>query len=95
MGLIATLRSGTALADPRLEALRQFVRAIVLDRGRPSAAHWQAMDRAGFSAEQALEALLGAAVYLMSTLTNVLTGAELDPAFEAFRWPARPDTLKA
>jgi AhpD family alkylhydroperoxidase len=85
-GLIAALRSGSPLADPRLEALRRFVRAIVVDRGRPSAEHWQALDRAGFSEEQALEALLGASVYLMSTLTNVMTGAELDAAFEPFRW---------
>jgi AhpD family alkylhydroperoxidase len=85
-GLIAALRSGSALADPRLEALRQFVRAVVVERGRPSATHWVAMDRAGFSAEQALDALLGACVYLTSTLTNVLTGAQLDAPFEAFRW---------
>jgi AhpD family alkylhydroperoxidase len=85
-GMIAALRSGAPLADPRLEALRRFVRAIVGDRGRPAAEHWQALDRAGFSEEQALEALLGACVYLTSTLTNVLTGAELDAPFEAFRW---------
>lgn len=84
--LIAALRSGHPLAEPRLEALRRFVTAIVVERGRPGEAEWSAFLEAGYTAEQALEALLGAGVYLLSTLTNVFTKAELDSAFEAFRW---------
>ena len=84
--LVAALRSGGALTDARLEALRRFVRALVLQHGRPSAAEWKAMDDAGYSAEQTLDALLGVGVYLTSTLTNVVTDSQLDPPFEAFRW---------
>lgn len=86
--LIAALRNGSPLAEPRLEALRQFVRALVVARGRPSEAEWRALLVAGFEPQQALEALLGTGVYLLSTLTNVLTRAELDPPFEPFRWHA-------
>jgi AhpD family alkylhydroperoxidase len=85
-GFVASLRAGTALADSRLEALRSFVREIVRDRGRVSAARLQALDAVGFSEEQALDVLLGVGVYLLSTLTNVVTGAEIDPPFEPFRW---------
>jgi signal transduction histidine kinase len=80
------LRAGRELADPRLEALRRFVRAIVRELRRPEPAEWQALERAGFSERQALDALLGVGVYLLSTLSNVLTESELDPPFEAFRW---------
>jgi uncharacterized peroxidase-related enzyme len=84
--LIAALRAGTSLAEPRLEALRRFARDLVRMHGRVPEERWQALERAGFSEEQALDALLGVGVYLLSTLTNVVTGAELDPPFVAFRW---------
>jgi uncharacterized peroxidase-related enzyme len=84
--LIAALRDGTSLADPRLEALRQFARDLVRMRGRVPEERWQVLERAGFSEEQALDVLLGVGVYLLSTLTNVVTGAELDPPFVPFRW---------
>jgi AhpD family alkylhydroperoxidase len=84
--LVQALRAGAPLADARLEALRLFVRSLVRDRGRVPADRWQALEQAGFSEEQALELLLGTSVYLFSTLSNVLTGSELDPAFAAFEW---------
>jgi alkylhydroperoxidase family enzyme len=85
-GFVESLRSGSSLRDARLEALHQFVRELVRNRGRASAEGWRAMDAAGFSEEQVLEAVLGIGVYLLSTLSNVVTRAELDPPFEPFRW---------
>jgi AhpD family alkylhydroperoxidase len=87
--LVRALRAGAPLEEPRLEALRLFVRAIVRERGRVPADRWAALERAGFDEAQALEILLGASVYMLSTLTNVLTEAEDDPAFAAFHW--RPE----
>jgi AhpD family alkylhydroperoxidase len=84
--LVDALRAGAPLEDPRLEALRRFVRALVGARGRVSAEEWKAMDDGGFTEEQALDAVLGMGVYMLSTLTNVVTSAELDPPFEPFRW---------
>lgn len=80
------LRAGTTLPDAKLEALRQFARDIVRLHGRVPEARSQALAQAGYSEQQALDALLGVGVYLMSTLTNIVSGAELDPAFAAFRW---------
>lgn len=85
-GFVEAMRAGTQLSDPRLEALHQFVREIVRSRGRVSDASWSALEAAGYTETQALDALLGTSVYLLSTLANVLTRAELDPPFEAFRW---------
>jgi AhpD family alkylhydroperoxidase len=92
--LVLALRAGTSLPDPRLEAVRLFVQAVVRQRGRVPAETWETLERAGFGEAQALEILLGTSVYLLSTLTNVLTGAEDDPAFAAFRWQ-RPDATRA
>jgi uncharacterized peroxidase-related enzyme len=92
--LVQALRAGTALEGPRLEALRLFVRAVVRERGRVPEERWAALERAGFDEGQALEILLGTSVYLLSTLTNVLTGAEDDLAFAAFRW-RRPERDRA
>ena len=85
-GFVESLRAGTSLGEPRLETLRLFVRDMVRSRGRVPEARWNALEAAGFTEEQLLDAVLGTGVYLLSTLTNVVTRAELDPAFEPFRW---------
>jgi len=84
--LVSLLRSGSPLPDAKLEALRSWVRAIVSQRGRVSASSMQAFLAAGFSQEAALDVLLGTTVYITSTLINLVTQAELDPPFQAFRW---------
>ncbi|HET6340167.1 MAG TPA: carboxymuconolactone decarboxylase family protein [Polyangiales bacterium] len=84
--LVEDLREGRALPDPSLEALRLFVREVVQARGRVSADQWQRVEAAGFSEQKLLDAVLGVGVYLLSTLMNVVTRAELDAPFEAFRW---------
>lgn len=84
--LLAALRTGTPLKDVRLEALRAFVRELLLERGRVSESSWQRFEQAGFSAAQALEVVLGVGVYVLSTLLNIVTEAPLDPAFAAFAW---------
>ena len=86
---IAALRAGTPLSDARLETLRRFVTEVIRERGRPSDQMWQALARVGFTETQALEIVLGVGVYLMSTLFNIITRAELDAPFVPFDW-ARP-----
>jgi AhpD family alkylhydroperoxidase len=87
--LLAALRAGTALADARLEALRGFVREVLLERGHVSAAAWRRFEQAGFTAAQGLEVVLGVGAYVMSTLLNIVTEAPLDSAFARFAW-SRP-----
>ena len=91
---IAGLRAGTPLSDGRLETLRVFVQEVIRERGRPSLETWHALARAGFTETQALEIVLGVGVYLMSTLFNIVTQAELDPPFVPFAW-SRPEKLAA
>lgn len=84
--LVEALRAGRPLPTPRLQALADFVRALIAHKGQVPGAVWHTFTAAGFSAQQALDTVLGTSVYLLSTLTNVLTEAPLDVAFEAFAW---------
>ncbi|HLL23268.1 MAG TPA: hypothetical protein VK427_14120, partial [Kofleriaceae bacterium] len=86
--VVAALRAGSALADERLEALRLFTRAMLETRARPDDATHARFTAAGFTDENALDVTLGVGVYTSSTFLNVLTGAELDPAFAAHAWHA-------
>jgi AhpD family alkylhydroperoxidase len=84
--VVEALRAGTPLPDARLEALSQFVSALLAGRGDPSDRAWRSFREAGFDHAAALEVVLGVAAYTLSTFANRLTQAPLDPAFEAFRW---------
>ena len=92
--LLAALRDGSALPDERLEALRSYVRAVVRQGGVVPESDDTALRIAGFDDKQALEIVLGVGVYLLSTLLNKVTGAELDAPFAAFAWE-RPGELAA
>lgn len=71
--VVAALESGAALPEPRLEALRQFVLALLKDHGDVSATIWADFRAAGYGHEQALEVLTGVSVYTLTTLANRLT----------------------
>lgn len=82
--VVEHLRAGTPLPDARLEALRIFTREIVQTRGRPTST--AAFEAAGFTAQHALDVVLGVGVYTLSTYLNILTAAELDAPFLPFAW---------
>ncbi|MGW0732927.1 carboxymuconolactone decarboxylase family protein [Streptomyces sp. NPDC002851] len=86
-GLIGALREQRELAEPRLEAVRTFVLAVLATAGGVDDAGVRAFLDQGFTEEQALEVVLGIGTYTMSTLANRLTRAPLDvpegPAGEA------------
>jgi AhpD family alkylhydroperoxidase len=70
--IIAALREGRTLTDIRLEALRSFVRALVVEHGRVSEVDQQAFLAAGYTPRHALEAILGVATKVMTNYTNAL-----------------------
>jgi len=71
--LIDALEQGRALGEPRLEALRGFLLAVVDARGDVSKEAWTQFREAGFSHAQALEVVLGVGAYTLTTLANRLT----------------------
>ncbi|MFO0601100.1 MAG: carboxymuconolactone decarboxylase family protein [Myxococcaceae bacterium] len=84
--VIDAIRNDTAIADPKLEALRRFTQAIVRNRGHVEDAQVTAFIDAGYQAHQALEVLVGVSLKTLSNYTNHLTQPPLDAAFAPRAW---------
>jgi AhpD family alkylhydroperoxidase len=84
--LLSALRAGHALTEPRLDALATYTRRVLATRGKVEESDLSRFLQAGFTQEQALEVVLGAAATTLSSYANRLTRAPLDPAFAAFSW---------
>ena len=80
------LRNETPLAEPRLEALREFTLAMVRNRGNVSDDEVQAFFDAGYTQRQLLEIVLGLAQKVMSNYTNHLAETPVDEPFAKFAW---------
>lgn len=90
--VIEALRSGTAITDPKLEALRQFAITVNETRGWPAQADLDAFFAAGYSQQQVLEVILGTAFKVLSNYTNHVASTPLDAAFQPARWT--PENVK-
>jgi AhpD family alkylhydroperoxidase len=77
-GLIAALRAGRPLDNEQLEAVRVFTLALLASTGAVSDEELAAFQRHGYTAENALEVVLGIGTYTMSTLANRLVRAPID-----------------
>ncbi len=85
-GDVEALRSGAPLSDSKLNALRNFTRTLIANRGKASEAELQVFFKAGYSDKQALEVILGLAIKLISNYTNSIAGTPLDTEVEDLRW---------
>ena len=84
---VDALRSATDPANARLAALANFTRAVVSERGwvadHPALG---AFLDAGYTAQQALEVILGVTHKTLSNYANHLLQTPLNPQFESERW---------
>ena len=83
-GLAAALRSGTALADRRLGAVRTFTRSLLDTAGDVGDSALEEFLSHDFTRRNALEVVFGIGAYTLSTLANRLTGAPVDEELRAF-----------
>ena len=83
---VAALRAGRAPAEPRLEALSDFSRKLVRERGAVSQADLAAFLTAGFTKAQALEVVLGVAVSILPNFAHHLTQCPIDDVFRPQVW---------
>lgn len=90
--IVQQLREGQPLDSPKLEALRQFVLSVMRNHGRPPSSAWDQMASVGYTQPQVLDVILGIGVYTLSTLSNIVTSATIDPPFAAFSWE-KPTSL--
>ena len=84
--LIGALRDQRPLPGERLAAVQDFTLDVVAAAGAVSQESLAAFLGHGYTAQNALEVVLGIGAYTMSTLANRLTGAPLDEQFRAFAW---------
>jgi uncharacterized peroxidase-related enzyme len=83
---LKALRDGSELPTARLDALRDFTRAVVEKRGNVTEEDLRRFREAGFEQDQVLEVILGVAMKTLSNYTNHIAGTPVDEAFEAQRW---------
>ena len=87
---VNALRAAGTLAQPRLDALAKFTRALVRDRGWTSEQISAAFFSAGFNHQQAIEVVLGVAMKTLSNYANHLTGTQTNAELSAHAWK-KPD----
>jgi alkylhydroperoxidase family enzyme len=90
---IAAVREGRLIADPKLEALRQFVAKVTRNRGVVSEADVSALKATGNDNRAMLDVLVLAATKLISNYTNHLAQTPLDAFMKGAEWNA-PGKLK-
>lgn len=85
-GFIAALRDQQPPDDKRLAAIQVFTLDVLATAGAVSAGSLQAFLAQGYTAQNALEVVLGIGAYTMSTLANRMTQAPLDDQLKPFAW---------
>jgi AhpD family alkylhydroperoxidase len=86
--VLAALRGGTRLPDPKLDALCSFVLRVIRSRGRVSAEQIDAFLAAGYSAQSVLEVVFGVAMKTLSNYVNYMAKTPVDRQFSCQEWPA-------
>ena len=85
---ITAVREGRPIADPKLEALRQFAAKVTRNRGVVSEADVFAFKAAGYDNRAMLDVLVLAATKLISNYTNHLAQTPLDAFMKGAEWSA-------
>lgn len=84
--VIQSVRENRSISDPKLEAFRQFVRAVTDNRGRVSNDEIAAVRRAGYTNRNILEVLLILCMKTLSNYTSHIAETPLDLAFQPAKW---------
>jgi AhpD family alkylhydroperoxidase len=82
--LIAALRDGRPVADERLAALQTFTLEVLASAGAVDDQQLAAFFARGYTAQNALEVVLGIGAYTMSTLANRMTRSPVDEQLAAY-----------
>ncbi|MEM7305094.1 MAG: carboxymuconolactone decarboxylase family protein [Planctomycetota bacterium] len=90
--VVEALREGAPIGEARLDALANFTRIVVRERGWASEDDIQAFLAAGFEQPQVLEVILGVGMKTLSNYTNHVASTPLDAAFQPQAW-SRPASV--
>lgn len=83
--VLVALREETPLKDPKWEALRRFVLAVMKKLGRADGKDLEAFYKAGYTKAHVLEVILGVSLVTVTNYVNHIAAPELDKAFEPNR----------
>ena len=84
--IVDALRSGKAISDSKLEALRTFTVVINESRGWPTESQLNEFLEAGYTLETVLEVIVGTSLKVMSNYTNHVAHTQVDEAFVPNTW---------
>lgn len=84
--IVDAIRNLQPLPDKKLDALANFTRNVVKNRGVISGEAFDKFITAGFSRAQVLEVVLGVTLKTLSNYTNHIIETPLDTAFQAEAW---------
>ncbi len=84
--VIEALREGRAIPDTRLQALHDYTRELLNQRGHIGDEALQRFFDAGFSKRQALDVLAGLSAKLISNYANAIAKTELDEVMTPLAW---------
>jgi uncharacterized peroxidase-related enzyme len=84
--VVDAMRQQKPIADGKLQALAEFTRAVVRQRGVVSGKPLQAFMAAGYARQQALEVILGVSMKTLSNYANNMMHTTLDDAFKPEAW---------
>lgn len=85
LGALVTI---TSLPDARLNALRDFTKAMVEERGRIHEGRVRQFLEIGYTKAQVFEVVMGIALKTLTNYSNHLTGTRPNPEFVAMAEPA-------
>ena len=88
--ILAALREGRPLDDPKLEALRSFAAAMTRSRGWVPEAGQQALLDAGYTRRTIQEVIVAIGFKVISNYQNHLAATPVDPPFQAQAWTKAP-----
>lgn len=88
---IIALREGRQLANERYQALADFTRALVRNRGHVTDADKMALEVAGFGTEQMFEIIIGVALKTITNYVGSVFYLPLDSQFQKHAWTSRVD----
>lgn len=83
---LGALRNGNPIADQKLQALREFTRTILVERGFVSDSNVETFLAAGYTKANVFDVISGVALKVMSNYTNHITHTPLDEFMKANAW---------
>ena len=84
--VIEAVRTRGTIADPKLAALHDFTRALVIKRGHVEQSELERFRAAGYTEAQVYEVIIGISEKTISNLTSISLDLPLDEAFKPFAW---------